>query len=41
MKRALGNELLSEKLRKTGPLIANKFCWNNTAKQIEEIISEI
>ena len=41
MKRALGNELLSEKLRKTGPLIANKFCWKNTAKQIEEIISEI
>ena len=41
MKRALGNELLSEKLRKTGPLIAKKFCWNNTAKQIEEKISEI
>ena len=41
MKIALGNELLSKKLRKTGPLIANKFCWNNTAKQIEEIISEI
>ena len=41
MKRALGNELLSEKLRKTGPSIAKKFCWNNTAKQIEEIISEI
>ena len=41
MKRALGNEILSERLRKTGPLIAKKFCWNNTAKQIEEIISEI
>ena len=41
MKRALGNELLSKKLRETGPLIAKKFCWNNTAKQIEEIISEI
>ena len=34
-------ELLREKLRKTGPLIAKKFCWNNTAKQIEEIISDI
>ena len=41
MKRALRNELLSEKSRKIGPLIAKKFCWNNPAKQIEEIISEI
>ena len=41
MKRALNDKLISEKFRKTGPLIAKKFCWNNTAKQIEEIISEI
>jgi len=41
MKRALNDKILIEKFRKNGPLIANKFCWNNTAKQIEEIISEI
>ena len=41
MKRALNDELLRDEFRATGPLIANKYCWKNTAKQIEEIISEI
>ena len=41
MKRALNDELLRDEFRATGPLIANKFCWKTTAKQIEEIISEI
>ena len=41
MKRALNDELLRDEFRATGPLIAKKFCWENTAKQIEDIISEI
>ena len=41
MKRALNDELLRDEFRANGPLIAKKFCWENTAKQIEEIISEI